>query len=347
MRLVFLDWLRIFAFSSVLVGHKFMPELVATINAPNLHATPKVILSFLHPMVWGGGAGVVVFFMVSGYIITHVLTQESSVQFLVRRIFRIYPLYITAVFIEQVLNCNFCGQIIWSNVIIQCLLIGDFFEVPYTLSGVEWTLRVEIMFYLFMALKKQIWPSFFREKWFFVLLFLVVFIFSTLPPFPNALFLFKNYFLLYMPFIFLGIGFYLLEKREISSLLFLGFVIFVFYNYWKGIVLYQPNQMSAHFAFLGFVLFTVVWKFRHSFENSEIAIFLSNLTYSVYLFHNWLFDYFTKVGMSKSIALFALLSICYLFHKMIEKPAINFSRKLSRDCKEMVHKNYCFPKGRK
>jgi peptidoglycan/LPS O-acetylase OafA/YrhL len=33
----------------------------------------------------------------------------------------------------------------------QLLLIGDFFQTPYTLQGVEWTLRVEIMFYIFMG----------------------------------------------------------------------------------------------------------------------------------------------------------------------------------------------------
>jgi len=329
MRFIFLDWLRIFAFSSVLVGHKFMPELNAAINDPNFHATPKAILSFLMPFVHGGGAGVVVFFMVSGYIITHVLTQESTVQFLIRRTFRIYPLYIAAVIIEQVL-INSGQQIVWSNLILRCLLVGDFFSIPYALAGVEWTLRIEIMFYLLMALKNQIWSPSINEKYFFVFLILLVFIFSVLPPFPNAPFLFKNYFLLYMPFIFLGVGFYFFEKREINSLLFLSFIGFVFYLHWKGIALYQPNWLSAHFAFLGFILFAVAWQFRDKFKTNILVVFLSNLTYSIYLFHNWLFDYFMKIENSKSVALILLLISSYIFYIIIEKPAISFGKKLSK-----------------
>jgi len=328
MRFIFLDWLRIFAFSSVIIGHKFMPELVGAINDPNFHATPKIILFFLYNIVLGGGTGVVVFFMISGYIITHVLTQESSIEFLIRRMFRIYPLYIAAVIIEQMLN-NSNGQIIWSNMIGQLLLIGDFLQVPYALAGVEWTLRIEIIFYLFMALKKHIWFTSIEEKWFFIVLFLLVLMFSLLPPFPDAPFLSKNYFFLYVPFLFIGVGFYLFEKGEISGLLFWSFIVLVFCIYWRGIALYQPNWLSAHFALLGFILFATSWKFRNYFMGNRLVYFFSNLTYSVYLFHNWLFDYFVRMGSSKFVALFMLLVICYLFHKLIEKPAISFGKRLS------------------
>ncbi len=34
----------------------------------------------------------------------------------------------------------------------QLLLIGDFFQTPHTLNGVEWTLRVEVLFYVFMLI---------------------------------------------------------------------------------------------------------------------------------------------------------------------------------------------------
>ncbi len=68
-RIVFLDYLRIFAFVSVLIGHKFYPYLLEFIADENIHATPRMIVEFLMPLFYGGGAGVVVFFLVSGYII--------------------------------------------------------------------------------------------------------------------------------------------------------------------------------------------------------------------------------------------------------------------------------------
>ena len=40
------------------------------------------------PLTVAGGAGVVVFFLVSGYIIAHVLQTEAARQFLLKRFFR-------------------------------------------------------------------------------------------------------------------------------------------------------------------------------------------------------------------------------------------------------------------
>jgi peptidoglycan/LPS O-acetylase OafA/YrhL len=81
-RIVFLDYLRIFAFVSVLIGHKFYAAVVDLSNDRTVHATPRFIADVLLPLVSGGGAGVVVFFLVSGYIITHVLQTERTGEFL-------------------------------------------------------------------------------------------------------------------------------------------------------------------------------------------------------------------------------------------------------------------------
>ncbi len=39
-----------------------------------------------------------------------------------------------------------------SVLIPQLLLVGNFFNTPYSLNGVEWTLRIEVFFYIFMYL---------------------------------------------------------------------------------------------------------------------------------------------------------------------------------------------------
>ena len=81
------------------------------------------------------------------------LTNETAVIFIIRRVFRIYPIYIVAVFI-QIMATN-GGKFSELTILIpQILLIGDFFGTLYTLAGVEWTLRVEIIFYLFMVVIK-------------------------------------------------------------------------------------------------------------------------------------------------------------------------------------------------
>ena len=63
-RIAFLDYLRIFAFSSVLIGHKFLTYFQDIATNANVHASARLLASYLIPLFTGGGAGVVVFFLV-------------------------------------------------------------------------------------------------------------------------------------------------------------------------------------------------------------------------------------------------------------------------------------------
>lgn len=192
-RIAFLDYLRIFAFISVLIGHKFYADIVAAIANDKLHATPKLLLELLMPFVFGGGAGVIVFFLVSGYIISQVLSVEQTTSFLIRRVFRIYPLYIIAVLIQIIVQKTW-GTLSLNILVPQLLLIGDFFSTPYTLAGVEWTLRVEIIFYVFMAMLKAggFWDK--RKHLLIFVLLITTGLMSQLPAFPDGLSVFKGYF---------------------------------------------------------------------------------------------------------------------------------------------------------
>ena len=140
-RIVFLDYMRVFAFVSVLIGHKLTPQLQAFIADGSQHATLRLFAELLYPLCMGGAAGVVVFFLTSGYIITHVLQIESPLEFMLKRFFRIYPLYMVAVILEWVMWHHLNGASFppLTTLIPQLLLIGDFFQTPHTLAGVEWT----------------------------------------------------------------------------------------------------------------------------------------------------------------------------------------------------------------
>lgn len=292
-RIIFLDYLRIFAFISVLVGHKFMAYVVGLINDPTVHSTPRVLAQFLLPVLEGGGAGVVVFFMVSGYIITHVLQTELTGEFLIKRAFRIYPLYIVAVLIQYIPLAIIGRAPIWSTLVAQILLIGDFLSTPYALSGVEWTLRVEIVFYIFMALLRAL--NFIPRKNSFQYIFIgTVLLFSLIAPIPSSENLSKGYFTIYAPFLLLGSMFYLFEKKQIMFSMFSVFTGLVFYQHYSLMALYQKGWLSYHFAIIAFFIFLCLWLFRKYLIAGPWILLLSDMTYAVYLFHTWFFEYVKK-----------------------------------------------------
>lgn len=335
-RILFLDYLRIFAFVSVLIGHKFINYLTDFIKEPLAHATPRYIANLSLPLVKNGGAGVVVFFLISGYIITFVLQRELPKVFFIKRIFRIYPLYIIAVLMQVLTVWMINGSVPKLSVLIpQLLLIGDFFDAPYTLKGVEWTLRIEVLFYVFMGIASYLGLFKNKKRFFPYLILLTVSILGVLMSFPGKVGSFDRT-MLYAPFLLLGSLFYLNEKKEISAwFLFLGSII-VLSQYYYLTPIYQPHFINSHFATLSVLLFFFAWRYREIFESYPLVLFLSNLTYSVYLFHNWSWEPIKKVFSKLSIeilnsdiqALFTVLLISTLTYYWIEKPGIRLGRTL-------------------
>jgi peptidoglycan/LPS O-acetylase OafA/YrhL len=329
-RIIFLDYLRIFSFVSVLIGHKFYDYVFSFSNDPAVHATPRLIANLLLPFFYGGGAGVVVFFLISGYIVAHVLQTDNAIEFLIKRAFRIYPLYFFAVMLEYILHAlNGHAQPL-STLIPQLLLIGDFFGTPYSLSGVEWTLRIEALFYLFMAAVRSLQLTTIRVRLLPYLFATTVIVCGFISPIPSADVWSKGYLTIYVPFLFLGSMIYFFEGRKIGLTLLLLFIGLVFYSYYTLIVFFQPRWLNSHFAMLAFFVFLVFWIFRDYLESTRYILFLSNLTYAVYLFHNWLFNYFklmlTNLGVSiinmDIQALIVLFLFSFMSVKYIERPGI-------------------------
>lgn len=335
-RVVFLDWLRIFAFVSVFVGHKFSPAILGFASDPNTHSTLRWIILFLHPLFQGGGAGVVLFFLVSGYIITRVLAKEKTIEFLVKRFFRIYPLYIVAVAVEATLNHQLHGTPIESiSLLKQMSLMGDFLHTPHALKGVEWTLRIEVLFYVAMAIIKQ--AGLLEKKLSFALPYVIIgviiflFLMEPMPGRWSWSFAYTN---LYAPFLFLGALISLLESGRVRIFTCLLGTAIVMLGYWILIPKWQPVWTNSHFAAYGLLIFTFFWIFQKKLLLPTWALLLSELTYSVYLFHNWVYDWLVSIYQTMNLdilfvhlfSVVSLLMICWFFHLSIENPAIRIGK---------------------
>jgi peptidoglycan/LPS O-acetylase OafA/YrhL len=157
-RIKSLDGIRAISIIMVLLGHgKYAIEKKYTDN-------------FLFEIVSDAHLGVMIFFVISGYLITSLLLKEKEVQgeisiknFYIRRVFRIFPIfyiYILTIIILKNLGYDsiftdyssvlFAGLYIWNY--------KHFFEIPEGngnwFFGHTWSLSLEEQFYL-------IWPLLF------------------------------------------------------------------------------------------------------------------------------------------------------------------------------------------
>lgn len=343
-RIQFLDYMRVIAFLSVLIGHKFFPYIASISH----HHIFSPIARGLIPLCLGGAAGVIIFFLTSGYITTHVLFSDTPIEFLLKRIFRIYPLYIIAVFLEAFLAWKVAGVTFpsFSLLGLQLLLLGDFFDAPYALAGVEWTLRIEIIFYLFMMLLNAI-GLFTQPKKMVFTFILCCILLSLAKPFPTITQWSYGYFTLYAPFLLFGSTIYLIEKNLSNKNLCILLICGIYFSFRIKLLMIQPVWARSIYPEVGIGLFISAWKFQKFIYSGQLINFFSSLTYSVYLFHNWMWHYLEMLLLKIEIinhpillqlqVLLLLLGICYVLHHSIKKKGIDFGGYILKEHLWKVH----------
>lgn len=335
-RFIFLDYLRVFAFTSVLVGHKFQNTVIAVQNNLDVHVVIRGIFAIASVFTEYGGAGVVVFFLVSGYVITYAIQKESAEVFLGKRFFRIYPLFVFAVISEILFKYLFFGEyeINFLHLLGTLTLTGDLFGIQYALAGVEWTLRLEMMFYVIFYFAKR-FELLKRKKLMAVgMIFLaLIFISIAIPSWDGWS---KGYTSLYLPFIFMGVFFRFYDEKSIGIFELVGGVFILYLIYLVSLPAINPILKHSYFTFVALLLFVIFWIFGNWLPHSATISKLSVLTYAVYLFHNWIWGYFyiatsiiASVAWVRSLlVLILLLFFCKLCEKFIETPAQKFGKKM-------------------
>ena len=295
----------------VITGH-FLPGRLVFGNVTNLVSTL-------------GRGGVIVFFLLSGYLIFKNLQNQKITPFLCRRFFKIFPAYWLNVLILVVLRQYVGGFEAHSagTYLSNFFMVSDLFKTE-SISGVYWTLLIEVKFYIFIAL----YFSFLKSGYISLVLFLMIV--------ANGLvFMLRgqaSLFLTFFPVFFVGIQVFLAEKsgwerRELARLFQITVVVglsFLFFDHIYG-------AWSLAYVLGGAM--AMVWLLKSRFSNISL-VFFGKISYSNYLYHTvvgyFLFD---LIGVQETwignllvvLAVTGLTAlVAYVSYRAVELPFVRF-----------------------
>jgi len=282
--------------------------------------------------------GVSIFFIISGFVIAHVMQNENLTIFLKKRILRVYPPLMVSIIIILLVDYCYYDKYYAVEKILLAMSLWNYFTVDnVVIQGVAWTLVIEILFYIFMAVTYYL----FRKNLLTSIIILNI-ILMLLMQFSKDLgpeyFLFSAS-LSYVPMLISGSIIYLFIKNEIC---FYNFILVMFTNFL--IIIYcisviQPsfleitNSYIINYFYALSIVFIVILNESKLKEVSKYTKFFNNISYSFYLYHGFvsflIMDLFmSKMGVFSIIFSFIIsVAISFISYYYIERYFIDLARR--------------------
>ena len=347
-RYAWLDLLRAGAVLMVLWDH-LVGEYLGNTNQnwPPNRFVNAAIFQPLHVTQFGGFFGVCVFFLISGYIITRVATNETASQFAIRRVLRIFPPLVAAVALVIVgakMGSSLyavAGGATWTQALTNMTLVNFVMTPQVIFVGVAWTLVIEVIFYsesllLILLIHRRRLIAYFPLGVIALSLFFIL----TSRDWSSGYFLFTVS-SIYAPILAMGSSYFLLEKRIISVWIFLDLIAFGGAVFLYGTHNFYPQFVGARDSYpvsagLAIVLFGGVWLARDVIPTFRVVRAIALASYSIYLFHDIVslpvIEYLdSSLGYSLSlvIGLLAMSAVVMASYYMIERPSQKLARRLT------------------
>jgi peptidoglycan/LPS O-acetylase OafA/YrhL len=323
---------------------------------------------FLHPYLSFGWAGVDLFFVLSGFLITGILLDTKSNKgfyktFLIRRALRILPLYYAVLLVFAFLSPHFSTtnwfedyQIyFWTHTSNYLFLTKGFFRP----LGHFWSLAIEEQFYLLWPL--IIWI--FRPGQLVIvpILFIIVGIFIRFV-FSNPILTFGNPLAHVDGLLFGGIAAILIRRKRslvarytdpafFTSLVLL--TVYILVCWWNfriremAIFMTLPFTLTAiSFAFVMFLLMSLKHASVAKPLSNKVLLFFGKYSYGMYIFNSIFFHVSNWAGVDrmpdnqKLIAYFCvfLLTIVVSFfsYELFESKFLNLKDKITKSTKALM-----------
>ena len=316
-RLAFLDILRFIAAFIVIIAHLYDSNVAY--QGFKIFDLNKEFSIFSY-----GVAGVIIFFLISGYIIPSAITRCNNIKdFLIKRAIRIYPLLIIVMIYGLIRYGGFKEKMILGLI----LPVADFIGGIYVVKAVDWTLRIEFFYYILIAL------IYFKNKFnlkttLFCIAVTSILIVTTYLCSEK----YFNYRLIYLNFIFLGSLLYLIEKENFSNF---GNNIWTLVAFISSITIFEICRVDDSYLFPGvsfgtaiFLFFYFLHQTKFRVKSNSFVTFLGVLSYPSYLLHLMIYEDLYRLSNSHITTPIIFVIICYGAHLFIEKPSMKKLKKI-------------------
>lgn len=273
-----------------------------------------------------GELGVSIFFLISGFVIPFALEKQTRLQFLIGRIFRIWPTYVaglTITLLSLAIGSRYFGVpfVPTLHSITASLLLSPSLLAQPSIDGVVWTLEVELKFYALLIL----FPILTRNR----ALLLLAAILLTL-----ASFALKNHPIAandftYLIFMFIGILFNQHYHTRIKTGEFIGLSVILL-----TLFFISTGWISSYLT--GLIVFSICYRFQHRLTWLSLFNRLANISYPLYCCHTILgyvvlsifLSHYHQPTIALLLAVVLALVLATVIHQLIEIPTSEYGRRL-------------------
>ena len=288
----------------------------------------------------GGQFGVMLFFMLSGFLMSYLymhkeVTQANIREFAIFRIARVVPLFLIVILISYIFQLFELKEIFYN---IHNLISLVFHALLLSGDSVLWTIAPEIHFYMLFIILWWLYSKNLNYLIFFITTIFLILLYFNFPN-PNIVVLniplntnlFKS-----LPYFFVGVLFGQLYKNwtfpKFSSGFFIIVLLFIpilypkiFYfimGYNHG--MWQDVKILTAVSLIFFCVIFLVPN-NHIFLSNQIGDFLGKISYSLYLLHMPILNLIENQAKQQPLSflvIFVALSliISYLSYLIIESP---------------------------
>jgi peptidoglycan/LPS O-acetylase OafA/YrhL len=300
----------------------------------------------------GGHLGVVLFFLISGYIITHTSLREDRPTFVVRRVFRILPMLIVATAVAfglyllslathtKLIGISGGSVLHW----LSSLVLFDGFLPGGRAMDVTWTLVVELIFYTMTFLVLGVSRNHpLRSVWIMLGIWAVLSVASLdLGPIHRSA---NSEVALYVGFLIVGRVIYLTQQKLIALIdaIVAGTLALVLYCLFIEVA--EPGFLIAPGGYRGvepivtYLYALIVFLAMMRLAPARVVrpfTMLGDISYSLYLLHipvgitvlNLLNSIGVPVDINVIVAILVSVGVAWLTHRFVELPMQRLARRI-------------------